>query len=48
MRASYLIGVYRNRSKGWILECNAVPVDFNMFESQFLYAIDSVRIFSDY
>ena len=43
--ASYLIGVYRNRSKGWILECNSVPVDFNQFESQFLSAIESVKIF---
>jgi hypothetical protein len=43
--ASFLIGVYRNRSKGWILECNSVPVDFNQFESQFLSSIDSVKIF---
>lgn len=46
--ASYLVGVFRNKSRGWIVECNSVPVDFNMFEHQFLSAINSVRIYRDY
>lgn len=43
----YLVGVWRNRAKGFNLECSASSIDFNKFEWQCLQSIKSVRIVNE-
>lgn len=43
----YLVGVWRNRNKGFNLECTAATVDFSVYEPHCMASIQSARILKE-
>lgn len=43
----YLVGVWRNRNKGFNLECTAAASDFGVYEPHCMASIQSVRILKE-
>lgn len=43
----YLVGVWRNKAKGFALECTANPGDFEDYRDECMTAIESVKIVSE-
>jgi opacity protein-like surface antigen len=43
----YLVGVWRNRNKGFNLECTAASADFGVYEPHCMAAIQSARILKE-